>query len=187
MIIANPRFHTFIKSSANVADYMFIDPPWNYKPSSYNGVEFWENVTYYDLFQCLTTSNIFVWTTLEMLPSLVAGYIDSAFELKALIPYFRVVKHEDVLYSIKQGFKTPSQFLAVLSTKDSKLANVYNKSIIIEYDNELQRPILWEDQLFLQLSQQGIRGIYLLPDGNVADTDISDRADTIQMVKKELF
>ena len=187
MIIANPRFHTFIKSSANAADYMFIDPPWNYKPSTYGNTEFWSNVTYCDLFQCLTTSNIFVWTNLEMLPSLMAGYIDSPFELRALIPYFRVVKHEDVLYSMKQGFKLPSQFLAVLATKDSKLTNVYNKSIILEYDNELQRPVLWEDNLFLQLSSEGYRGIYLLPDGNVADTDISERADSIQMVKKELF
>ena len=186
-MIANPRFHTFIKSSANAADYMFIDPPWNYKPSQYSNSEFWSNVNYFDLFQCLTTSNIFLWVTVEMLPAFVAGYIDSSFELKALIPYSRVVKHEDVLYAIKQGFKLPLQFLAVLSTKDSKLANVYNKSIILEYDNELQRPVMWEDQLFLQLSQQGARGLYLLPDGNVADTDISDRADIIQMVKKELF
>ncbi len=186
-MLCNSRFNSFVISNINNSDYMFVDTPWNYRPSQYSSAEFWKGVTFADLFLHLNCSTIFMWVTTELIPTMLSGHTESSFELKALVPYARVARHEDVTYAMNHGFRNPFLHLAVFQRRDATITTMLSKVIIIEHDNELQRPVMWEDSMFMQLSSEGFKGLYILPDGGIADTDISDRQQGGQMIKKELF
>lgn len=186
-MVMNSRFNSFINSELNDSDYMFIDPPWNYPPSRYKS-EFWRDISFLDLFQNIRVSTIFMWVSLELIPTLISGFVDSSYDLKALIPYARVGKHEDPLYSLKHGFRNSLQYLAVFQTKNQVPIAVLPKTMIVETENGFgPRPVNWEDSLFIELATKQFKGIYLLPDGKVADTDITGKVGDTVMSKKELF
>ena len=187
-MIGNSRFNSFVQSELNNVDYMFIDPPSNYRPSQYGTADFWQDITFAEMFSSLNADTLFIWTTIDNIPALVAGHIESAFELKAFVPYIRAAKHEDLMIGLKTGFKNPLQYLAVFQRKGAALHTLLYKHIIVEHDNEWQRPVLWENNCFLELLEDGFKGLYILPNGGIADTDISGcDCSTSHITKKELF
>lgn len=183
----NERYTRFMKSDLNMSDYAFIDPPWNYPPTKYRS-DFWQNLCFLDLFQTLKIPTLFVWVTLDQLPVMISGFVDSAYDLKALIPYARVNRHEDLASSIKNGFRNSLQYLAVFQSKKEFPIHILPKTVIIETENDLcSRPIQWEDEFFGELGRSQLKGIYLLPDGNVADTDVTGGIGETAVSKHELF
>ena len=186
-MLCNSRFDAFLLSPVSVTDYMFIDPPWNYRPTRYSSAQFWNGVTFSHLFQHLNCSTLFIWTTIESLPVMLSGTLESNFELKSLIPYVRTARNEDTMSALLTGFRNPLMYLAVFQRPMSPIALPLSKSFIIEQDNEVQRPIMWEDKMFLQLSKEGFKGIYILPDGTVADTYLETSSLDDSMTRKELF
>ena len=185
-MINNELFRRFIASPLNKSSYIFIDPPWNYAPAKYKS-EFWKDVCFLDIFQNINTDNLFVYVTLEKIPSMIAGYIDSPYELKALIPYASVALHEDSMYSLKNSFRNPLQFLALFQLPTAKSMPDMAKTFIMEYSIDYPRPVDWEDRLFKQFSSMGYSGVYILPNGDIGDTTSVGDGIVSQMSKRELF
>lgn len=164
------EFERFLASDISISDYMFIDPPWNYPPSKYDN-DFWRGLSYFDLFMNLAAPTLFIYVTLDKLPQLISGSMESSYELKGLIPYCKVLKNEDAMYSIAHTFRAPLQYVAVFQTKAATPFHEANRSIIVEKDNAFQRPIKWEDTVFQIMTDQDKQGVYILPTGQVGSCD----------------
>lgn len=186
-MLCNNKFDAFIVSPVSNTDYMFIDPPFNYRPTRYSSATFWKGVSFSHLFPHLNCSTLFIWCTLENIPVMLSGTLESNFELKSLIPYVRLARNEECLLSQNIGFRNALMYLAVFQRPCSPISLSLSKTIICEQDNEIQRPIVWEDKMFMQLSSEGFKGIYILPDGSVADTYILESSLDNGMTRKELF
>ena len=176
-------FERFIASDISIADYVVIDPAWNYPSSKYSN-DFWRNINFFDVFMNLRIPTLFIYVTLDNIPTMISGSADSIYELKGLIPYCRVLKNEDAMYSLAHTFRAPLQYIAVFQTKGVTPFHEGNRTVVIEKDNAYQRPIKWEDNLFEAMEAQGKQGIYLLPSGQVATCDVTGAP---KFSAKELF
>lgn len=184
-MINNELFRRFIASPVNKSSYIFIDPPWNYPPTKYKS-EFWEDVCFLDIFQNMKADNLFVYVTLDKISAMISGYIDSPYDLKALIPFASVAIHEDSMYSLKNSFRNPLQFIALFQLPDAKSMPDMAKMIVMEHSVDYQRPVEWEDKLFRHFTSLGYSGVYILPNGDIGDTT-TNTEPVSQMSKKELF
>ena len=88
-------FERFIASDISIADYAVIDPSWNYPSTKYSN-DFWKSISFFDVFMNLRIPTLFIYVTLENLPTMISGSSDSVYELKGLIPYCKVLKNEDL-------------------------------------------------------------------------------------------
>ena len=183
----NKRFTAFISSELSKLDYIFIDVPQNYPPTKYNS-EFWRGITFLDIFQNIESGTILIWATVDILPQLLCGFIESSYDLKSVIPYMKLTRHEDPLYSIDNGFRRGLEYLVVFQKDDNIPSYLFTKRAILEIENELtSKPIRWEDNMFMNLTERGYKGVYILPDGNVADTSIYSKHEEGKMNKYKLF
>ena len=183
----NDTFNRFISSELNHSDYVFIDPPQNHNNiRSSNG--FWEGVSFPDLFQRINTNYIFLYCGIGTLPLVMNSFIESSFDLVALIPYVKVGKSEDTLYSLRRhSFRYPIEYIAVFQKPGCPLLSFLSKTVIVENQNSFQRPISWETAIFNELEEKNYKGLYILPDGSIADNLANADLKVSGMHKKELF
>lgn len=179
------QFGKFVSSALSSSDYIFVDPPWNYPQSRYKS-EFWNGASYSDVFRHFKSSFLFIYTSVDKLPQMLCAQLDSMYEFVALIPYITVANHEDATYALQNAFRNSLQYIAVFQTTNAVTVPELPKMVAMEYANTFLRPVVWEDKMFNLLSSKGLRGVYILPTGEVGDTTpVSSSNSTIS--KKELF
>lgn len=177
-----------ITKYVNDKDFVIIDPPWNYPANKYLS-DFWDDVRFMDIFQTITVPEVLIWTTADKLDALFNAHQESMYEFKALIPRIALMPNEDLYTSIDAGFRNPVEFLAVFRLPKVPQHNTHLtvRSIIIEPVNNLSsKPVRWEDRLIREMSEKGLSGMYLLPEGTIGYCD-SIIQDTKKLQKKELF
>lgn len=181
----NPQFSKLADNCKGV-NYIFIDPPWNYPLNKYNS-EFWSFISFYEIFHTLTVPTLFIYVNLDKIPVMLSAFTESTYELKALIPYIRTAKNDSGITSDIHVFRNPIQYIAMFQLADAVPLPAFTKVGVIEPDNGFHKPVAWEDALFMQLLHENQVGLYILPDGTVADTDVSKVKGNTSMSKNELF
>ena len=179
----NETFNRFIQNVSS--NYAFIDPPWNYPLHRYKS-DFWKDITIRDLLWNTNVDALFIYANLDVLSGIVSAYIESEYELRCIIPYVRLGRNDVGVASITHEFKNPVQYIVVLEKSTSQIIPTrLVRTSIIEDDNSFQKPIRWEESLFCEMSSRGFDGIYILPEGIVADINTEVKKEVV--TRKELF
>lgn len=157
-MINNLDTEEWFNMNINKYDYVIIDAPWNYVRCQASS--FWDKVCYMDIFQNCTTNYMFIWTTVEGMSTLMSQQIESEYELKALIPW--LCTNSDV--NTETSYKICREFLAVFCKPRCSFIKLCSPTIILE-PNITTKPRKWEEQLIRTLSEKGLEGRYISPQG----------------------
>lgn len=153
-----------------------IDAPWNYINCKFSN--FWQNLSYMDIFQSCKTKYMFVWCTTEGLATLMWHQTESEYELKVLIPWLKTSSKVDSSTSTR----VCREYLAVFCRPGFSFIRNFNSTIIVE-DTDLVKPRLWEESFLQMLLDKNLKGKYIAPRGFIS-FDIKPRP---KISKTDLF
>lgn len=181
----NSEFDSWVKQNVNNMDYVVIEPPCLNK-GQYSYI--WSNIGLIDIFQTFDIKYLFMWVDVNTLPRLFTVYQESDYEFKALLPWVKITKTDNLFYTLTNTLKSNVEYLAVFQKPNVPKLKFNDKNIIVdEQDSYTHKPKKWEEYLQKQLSYSGLEGIYIHSNGDYEKLISIDQDDEPKVHKTELF
>ena len=171
-------------------DYCIIDPPWDYNDKSPSVLdnqltyELWKNDELRFVFENLKVNYIFMWVTNSMIEEVFKYYQPSEFVYKTLITWVKLTDNDNLFYGLGNTVRNSTEQLMIFARKDAPTLRLNDRTIILgRAGKRTAKPIQYESELTSELTEKGLKGVYIF---SGCDKKFIDCVDIVDLPEEEV-